>query len=89
MAPGELEQVTVARRRLNTAVHRLAGDCELLLADLNRPTHHTWREQAGRALIQARYAVTLIGAGRVTDAPSVPGSSLASSASNARIASLC
>jgi DNA-binding response OmpR family regulator len=65
---GELEQITLARHRLNTAVHRLAGDCERLLADLNRPTHHAWREHAGRALLQARYVVTLIGTGRVTDA---------------------
>ena len=68
---GELEQITVARHRLNTAVHRLAGDCELLLADLNRPTHHAWREHAGRAVLQARYAVTLISTGRVTDARSL------------------
>lgn len=68
MKSGELEQVTVARRRLNTAVHRLAGDCELLLADLNRPTHHAWREHAGRAVLQSRYVVTLISTGRVTDA---------------------
>jgi len=71
MKSGELEQVTVARRRLNTAVHRLAGDCELLLADLNRPTHHAWREHAGRALLQARYVVTLISTGRVTDGRSL------------------
>ena len=46
VASGELEQVTLARRRLNTGAHRLAGDLERLLGDLHRPTHHAWRWSA-------------------------------------------
>jgi DNA-binding response OmpR family regulator len=66
---GELEQVTLARHQLSTALHRLAGDCERLLADLYRPTHHAWREHAGRALVQARYLLTALPrADQVTDA---------------------
>ncbi|OBI90820.1 protein kinase domain-containing protein [Mycobacterium asiaticum] len=69
---GELERVTLARHQLSAGVHRLAGDCERLLADLHRPAHHAWREHAGHALVQARYLATLLvrppGGGQVTDA---------------------
>ncbi|MGE5801153.1 MAG: protein kinase domain-containing protein [Gemmatimonadota bacterium] len=69
VASGELEQVTRARHQLSTGLHRLAHDCERLLADLNRPTHHAWREHAGRAMVQARYLVTLVApSNHVTDA---------------------
>jgi DNA-binding response OmpR family regulator len=59
LSSGEIEQVLLARRRLQSAVHRLAGDCELLLADIYRPTHQAWREHAGRALVKARHVATL------------------------------
>ena len=69
MKSGELEQVALARHQLSAGVHRLAHDCERLLADLHRPTHHAWREHAGHALVQARYLVTLLArSDRVTDA---------------------
>jgi DNA-binding response OmpR family regulator len=67
----EIEQITLARRRLQSAVHRLAGDCELLLADIYRPTHQLWREHAGRALVKSRHVATLTArsaaSGHVTD----------------------
>jgi DNA-binding response OmpR family regulator len=68
---GELERVTLARHQLSTGVYRLAGDCERLWADLHRPTQRAWREHAGRALVQARYLLTLIarpaGGGQIID----------------------
>ena len=69
LASGDLEQVTLARHQLSAGLHRLALDCERLLADLYRPTHHAWREHAGRALVHARVLVTLLArSDRVTDA---------------------
>jgi DNA-binding response OmpR family regulator len=68
---GELERVTLARHQLSTGVYRLAADCERLWADLHRPTQRAWREQAGRALVQARFLLTLIagpaGGGQILD----------------------
>lgn len=68
-ASGELERVALARHQLRTGVDRLAHDCERLLGDLHRPTHHAWREHAGRALVPARYLVALLArTDHVTDA---------------------
>jgi hypothetical protein len=68
---GELERVTLARHQLSTGVYRLAADCERLWADLHRPTQRAWREHAGRALVQARFLLTLIagpaGGGQILD----------------------